>query len=353
MLRLSYVAIALSLLLAGCLEGAGAPPDSSPDAGPDMPPPPPPPPPAPEPELAGLYHAVSVWDLGSAITEHPGVGTIVADLIVEQVVSLAGVPSPLEDAAREQVAAAIHEPIRDYVDARVPSDLAPDSPFLTSLAEILGDVEVESDIELTVAGSDSSFLGGAETVTAMTLRRGERSVRLPVDLLELGEASVPVGALIEGRVDTSTTIDIEPHEFALRIDVLLTYAATELLDALGVETLAEQVAAALECTAIVQQITGGSATFTFDVSGMTFTVDADSLLDGCVIVRAEVAGFAFGLINPGLGVAVGGSATAIDANRDAIVERLAGGADYGGLVTAIPLPTPTRFNASFTALRAQ
>jgi hypothetical protein len=351
MLRLAYTALAFSLFLYGCLDGGQPDPDPMQDPDPLPDPDPPPPPPAQDPELAGLYQSVAVWDLSSAITEHPGIGTVVADLIVEQVVALSGVPGPLQDAAREQVAGTIREPIRDYVDARVPSDLVPDSQLLTELAAIFADVEVESDIELLVAGSDADRIDGAETVTAMRLRHGERSLRLPVDVLELGEAKVPVGALIDGSIDSNTKITFETHELALRIDVLLTYAATELLDALDAETLAQQVTDALECASIVQSITGGGDTFAFEVGGMSFSLGVADLLDGCEIMRDEIAGYAFGLINPDVGVAVGGTASALDTNGDALIDRLTSGADYSGLITAVPLPTPTRFNASFTAER--
>ncbi len=340
--RLAYSALAFSLFLYGCPDGAQPDPDPM-----DNPMPPP------APELAGVYHSVAQWDLSSAITEHPGVGTVVADLIVEKVVELSGVPGPLEDTARAQVAATIHEPIRSYVDAQIPSDLVPDSPFLNELAAIFADVEVESDIEIVVTGGDADRIDGAETVTAMRLRRGERSLRLPVDVLELGEAKVPVGALIDGSIDSNTKLTFETHEFALRIDVLLTYAATELLEALDAETLAQQVTDALACASIVERITGGSDRFTFEAGGMTFSLGVADLLDGCEIVRDEVAGYAFGLINPDVGVAVGGTASALDADSDAVIDRLVSGADYSGLITAVPLPTPTRFNASFTAERGQ
>lgn len=340
--RLAYTALAFSMLLYGC------PDDSQPPDGDPVPPPP-----AQEPELAGLYHSVARWDLSSAITEHPGVGTVVADLIVEQVVSLSGVPAPLEDAAREQVAAAIHEPIRSHVDAQIPSDLLPDSPFLDELSAIFADVEVESDIDLVVAGSDADMLGGSETVTGMRLRRGDRVLILPVDALELGQAKVPVGALIDGSVDSDTGLTFDSHELALRIDVLLTYAAVELLDQLDAETLAEQVNEALACTSIVERITGGSSELTFEAGGMSFSVGVADLLDGCALARSEVAGYAFGLINPDVGVAVGGTARALDTNGDAVIDRLVSGADYSGLITAVPLPTPTRFNASFSAERAE
>jgi hypothetical protein len=312
-----------------------------------------PPPPAQALELSGLYHSVARWDLSSAITEHPGVGTVVADLIVDQVVALSGVPGLFEDTARELVAAAIHEPIRDYVDARVPSNLIPDSPFLTDLAAIFADVEVESDIELVVAGSDGDIVDGAETVTAVRLRHGTRSLRLPVDVLDLGDASVPVGAFIDGSIDSDTQITFETRELALRIDVLLTYAATELLDALDADSLAQQVAAALECASIVELITGGDGSFSFQIGWLRFSLGVDDLLDGCTIARDQIIERAFGFINPSLGVAVGGTASALDTNGDAVIDQLVSGADYSGLITAVPLPTPTRFNASFTAERGQ
>lgn len=347
--RLAYAALAFSLFLYGCPDGGQPDPDPDPDQEP-LPEPDPPPPPAPE--LAGSYRSLAHWDLSSAITEHPGAGTLVADLIVEQVVELSGVPGPLQDAAREQVAAAIHEPIRDYVDARVPSDVAPDSELLTKLADVFADVEVESDITLLVTGSDGDRIDGAETLIAMRLRHDDRTLRLPVDVLELGDASVPVGALIDGSIDKDTTITFETHEFALRVDLLLTYAATELLEVLDAETLAERVTGALECASIVERITGGSDTFAFEVGGMSFSLGIDALLDGCGLVRDEVAGYAFGLIDPALGVAVGGTASALETSGDASIDRLVSNDDYSGLITAVPLPTPTRFDASFTAQRA-
>jgi hypothetical protein len=344
MLRLERFALALPLFLCAC------PDDGSEPGGPEEGPPDEPP--APEVvEVAGTYHSLSQWNLSSAITEHPGVGTIVADLVIEQVVSLAGVPSPLEDAAREKVAAVVHEPIREYVDSRVPSILVPESELLTELGAILGDVDVESDIELAVAATDDTRLTGRETLLSLELRRGERSLRLPVDGLAIGNASVPIGANISGDITAGTALSIAPHSFALRFDVLLAHAATELLGVLDAETLGQQVSAALECAQIVEHITGGNDSITIEVGGMTFTAGLEDLLDGCEFVRIEITDYALGLINPDLGIAVGGSANAIDADGDAIAERLVSGADYSGLITSIPLPTPTRFNASFTAAR--
>lgn len=338
--RLRHLTLALPLFLCACPDG-GAEPDENPDAGSPQP--------EPEtPELAGVYHSVSQWNLSSAITEHPGVGTVVADLIIEQVVGLAGVPSPLQETARDKVAAVVHEPIRDYVDSRVPSDLAPDSELLTELSAIMADVEVESDIALANDARDTAQVEGRETIIAMQLRRGERSVRVPADVLQLGDASLPIGANFDGRI-TGAALAIDTHEFTLRVDVLLAYAATELLDKLDAELLGQQVAAVLECVQIVDYVTGGGDSITIEVGGMTFTAGLEDLLDGCELVRVEVSGYALGLINPALGVAVGGSASAIDADGDATVERLISRADYSGLITAVPLPTPTRFNASFTA----
>jgi hypothetical protein len=310
------------------------------------------PPPAQDPGLSGTYHSLAHWDLSSAITEHPGAGTVVADLIVEQVVGLAGVPGPLQDAARAQVAATIHAPIRDYVDAQVPDDLLPDSELLTELAAIFADVEVESDIALAMASRDPERITGTETVTAMRLQHGERSLHLPVDVLELGDASLPIGAFLDGTLDQDTTITFESHELVLRVDVLLTYAAIELLQVLDADTLADQVADTLECASIVERITGGSDTFSFEVGGMSFSLGIDALLDGCEIMREEVADYALGIIDPALGVALGGTANALDTDGDALFDRLVSNADYSGLITAVPLPTPTRFNATFTANRA-
>jgi hypothetical protein len=121
----------------------------------------------------------------------------------------------------------------------------------------------------------------------------------------------------------------------------------------GAEERAQQMAAALECASIVELITGGDGSFSFQVGWMSFSLGIDDLLDGCTIARDEVIGYAFGAINPGLGVAVGGTASALDTDGDAVIDHLVSGADYSGLVTAVPLPTPTRFNASFTAERDQ
>lgn len=337
--RLACTAAAFSLFLVGCLDGAD--PDTTPT-----------PPPAQDPEVSGLYHSLAHWDLSSAITEHPGAGTVVADLIVEQVVGLAGVPGPLQDAARAQVAAAIHAPIRDYVDAQVPDDVLPDSALLTDLAAILAEVAVESNIELAMASRDPERITGTETVTAMRLQHGERSLHLPVDVLELGDASLPIGAFLDGTRDANTTITFETHELVLRVDVLLAYAATELLGALDAEALAEQVADALACDSIVDHITGGSDAFRFEIGGMSFSLGIDALLDGCDVVRDEVVDHAFGIIDPALGVAVGGAVRALDTDGDALVDRLVSDAGYSGSITAVPLPTPTRFNASFAADRA-
>lgn len=335
--RLTPLAPLFSMLLCACPEGSG--PDTTP---PDTTPPTPL-------QVAGSYDSAGLWNLSSAITEHPGPGTVVADLVVEQVVSLAGVPSFLEDEAREKVAAVLRAPIRDYVDGRVPDELVPGSALLNELEQIFASVEVDSRIEL--AGDDRDGLTGTETITALRLRHGERSILVPADAIRRGDASVPVAASIDARMSTASTLALEPHDFELRIHELLLRAGAELLEVVDPGSLGEQLASSFTCARVVEEITGGSVAFEFGAGGMTFSLNMEDLLEGCSLARDELVVRALGFIDPDIGVAVGGTVRAMDTDGDAMTDLLASGADYSGLLTAVPLPTPTSFDASFAAAR--
>src|SRR4030095_14393620 len=65
---------------------------------------------------AGVYDADGVWDLSGPITAQRTLGDVVADLLIEQIVSRAGVPSALQSEAQSAVRSLVGGTIKAAVD---------------------------------------------------------------------------------------------------------------------------------------------------------------------------------------------------------------------------------------------
>src|SRR5688572_2890267 len=82
----------------------------------------------------GVYAAHGVWDLSGPITAERTLGTVVTDLLVDQIVSLAGIPSLLVDEGRDVVRDLVGTKVKSLVDQSVPAPLRPNSDLMRKLA---------------------------------------------------------------------------------------------------------------------------------------------------------------------------------------------------------------------------
>ena len=149
-----------------------------------------------------------------------GLGALAADLVVEQTVSLLGVPSILEDDARDALAALIHAPIKDTIDATASDQWLQSDPFMRSLISMSADIQIDSTIELQ-AGPE---VNGREEIRSLSVEHDGQKY-------SAGSAVVPVAASWEGTstLGPQPVLTIEEHEFALRYGEIIRWMVDEVL----------------------------------------------------------------------------------------------------------------------------
>src|SRR6185369_2614160 len=96
---------------------------------------------------AGVYDSDGVWDLSGPITAKRTLGDVVSDLLIEEIVGAAGVPSALEDQATDAVHDLVGDKVKSLVDAAAPDALKPGSDLMMKLATVLASAQVTSTID--------------------------------------------------------------------------------------------------------------------------------------------------------------------------------------------------------------
>jgi hypothetical protein len=335
--------VAITILAAGCVDkmpGEGDDDGPSPDAGP---------PPGPTIQLAydGTYTLAETWDLSQPFGPD-GVGGVVADIMIEQAVSLAGVPSPLEDEARDLVADAVRQPIIDYVDGVVPDDVGSDSQTLATLKAILDDVDVGGTLALQASG-DPDVFSGTHTITSIAVAHEATEYQVQMAELLAESGAVTVAGSFTGGATGATSISLGSHPLELRYGTLVEIVARDVLQ-IDTAALAQQAADALDCAQIVDRITTAD-TYEITIQGQGFSVPATALETACAAGVAEIREAALGLVRDDAGIRLGGPALLTDSSGDGVADVVASGAGYGGAITALPLPFEPAVIASFTAQR--
>jgi len=296
---------------------------------------------------AGVYDADGVWDLSGPITAQRTLGDVVADLLIDQIVSLAGVPSAIEDQAKSVVRALVGGKIKSIVDAVTPAPLKPGSDLFTKLTAVLASAQVTSTIDV-YPGSAAGSVEGSEELRAFKFTFQGRTATLPVgDLLERTVPLITLGAEWEGKQSGADVLVIDQHEFALRLGKMILWIVDNVLEEAGGPSLSQTAASVIDCNAITSAITGGKSSFSFGVGFLSFSVGTSSLNDGCRAATAAVAAKALGLFDMDAGVSLGGQVQALDDDADAVADRLKSLAGFGGSVTdsAIAPRVAARFEA--------
>jgi hypothetical protein len=329
--------VAITLLAAGCADpmAGGDDDDDGPDAGP--------PPPTIQVAYDGTYTLAESWDLSQPFGPD-GVGGVVADIMIDQVVSLAGVPGPLEDEAHDLVAEAVRQPIIDYVDSVVPDDVGSDSAVLAELKDIFDDVDVGGTLALQASG-DRDVFSGTHTITSINVSGYQASM---AELL-VESGAVAIAGSFGGGATGPQHVSIGSHSIELRYGKLVEMVARDVLQ-IDTDALAQQAADALDCAQIVDRITTGDS-YEITVQGQGFDVTAIALETACTAAVAEIRASALGLVRDDAGIRLGGPALLTDASGDGLADAVASETGYGGAITALPLPFEPAVIASFTAQR--
>lgn len=285
----------------------------------------------------GTYDVSGTWDLSRPFGPD-GIGGVVAELMIERIVMLAGVPSALEGEARTLLAGQIREPIVSYVNGIVPTEMLATSPTMVALEDLLDDVQFEASMTFAAGGDPDRFTGG-EIVRAIAVQRGE--VIHPIRMGELLDGAVTVEADYAGRATGATTLTVEPHALEIRYGQLVALAAR---DALGVDVvaMAEQAWAQVQCPAIVTSFAGAGG-YTITVASQDFTVSNANLVSGCDALKAMAEEYALGMFRRDAGMTLGGPIAVTDGDP----VRIGSEAGYGGTITLFPVFTPL-VTASFS-----
>ena len=343
MLRLSILCASLvCAALGGCVPPPGTGDDvvgdDAPDAstGPTI-----------QQSYGGTYTMEGVWDLSQPFGP-AGLGGMVADLLIEKIIELASVPSPLEDEARDAIAGAIRQPIVDHVNGVIPSELIGSSPEMMALDRIFSAVEVDGTLALT-PGTDPDGFTGTDTYTAIAVR--DEDVLITVSMAELleGTGAVTVAGSISGGATGPAGLSIGQHPLELRFGTLITIVAR---DALGIDAdaLADQAMTAIDCADVVDLITGGGTSYDITVADQGFSVPASSMVTACDELRAELTERALGMVRPDAGIRLVGPVLLADGG-DGTTDTVASQPGYGGAITALGLPVEPQVVATFSASR--
>jgi hypothetical protein len=302
---------------------------------------------------AGIYDSDGVWDLSGPITAQRTVGDVVADLLIGEIVSRAGVPSALASQAQDAVRSLVGNTIKAAVDAAVPASLKPGSDLMTKLATVLASTQVASTIDL-YSGTPARVVKGNEELLTFQFQFQGRTSTLPArDLLDQTLPPVTLAADWDGTQQPPDTLSINPHEFELRFGKLVLWVAENVLQEAGAGSLATTAASLISCSTITSAITGGQPSFSFGVGFLSFSISTASLDAGCGAALGVVKEKALGLFDMDAGVQLGGHVLEVDDNADSAADRLRNQSDFGGIVSKSPGPAAVapRVTARFEAIR--
>ena len=304
----------------------------------------------PFPTLAGVYECQGVWDLSGPINSQRTLGDVAADLLVEEIVDRANVPAQVRDKAEEAVRAAIAAKVKTLVDTSAPPALRPDSELMKKLGVVLASTEVRSTIELT---GPPATVRGTEELRGFTFTHDGLRKSLTVDELLAGATPlVTLAADWKGKETAPGILEIEAHDFELRVGKLVLWVVQNVLGEVGGSSLAEAAAAVVDCKAIPAGLLDGKDKLTFGVGAASYGASPALLEAGCLAMAAKLKGKALGLFDLDAGVRLGGKVQYQDQSGDPRIDRLTSQAGYGGLVTkGIHPALAPRVMARFEAVR--
>jgi hypothetical protein len=289
---------------------------------------------------SGSYDVTGTWDLSRPFGPD-GIGGVVADLMIDRIVMLTGVPSSLEDEARAAIAGRIRAPIVSHVNGLVPAELLASSPTMVALADLLSDVTYEAVMSFA-AGSDPDRFTGGEVIDYIAVTHA--TVEYPIRMGELLDGAVTIEAGYSGAAIGATTLAVGGHALEINYGQLVALAAR---DALGVDVfaLAGQAWDRVSCPALVDSFTAGGG-FTITVAGNELSVSDANLEAGCVALETMLADQALGMFRRDAGMTLGGPVR-ITAGAAPELDSEVG---YGGTITLFPVITP-QVTSTFSSAR--
>ena len=296
-------------------------------------------------DFSGVFSTVGTVDLSGPITASESIGDGVARLIIDGLVARATVPDVVKGQLRQTLELALRDPIAAAVDAQTPAEWQIGGAQHALLSRTLAAVEMETALTLT---GTAAGLTGTQRITAIRVP-GDVPLSLDLTSIDAQEGGVlSLTASITGRVSGST-LTLDPHVFALRLDALIEQIVTAQSNGQG-EPLEAFLAGHLDCEAILGAISAQDG-LRFEVAGLAVGFTAATLEALCSVAVEPYLGRTAGAVSQDTGLELGGAidATSVDENNQ--VMTLATHPDYGGQFTALPIAANPRLSASFTGVR--
>jgi hypothetical protein len=300
-------------------------------------------------DYTGTYAVSGTWDLSRPMGGD-GVGGAVADLLIDQLVSLSGVPGPLEDRTRDAIAAAIRQPVVDHVNGVVPDDLVTGSPLMVALAEIFGAIAVDGRLTLRASPGDPDRCSGTDEVTGLAASYQAQTVAVSMAELLSGTGAVTVAGSIVGTATAADALAIGQHPLEVRYGRLVAILARDLLG-VDADALAGDAMAAIACAPVVAVVTGGGDRYEVSVGDASFGVSASAIDDACEAIRGQLEGAALGMFGRDAGIRLGGPVRLADRDGDDRADDVTSVPGYGGAITALPIAVEPQVTAAFSARR--
>lgn len=293
----------------------------------------------------GQYAATGTWDISGPLKGDRTVGDAVADLLVEKIVGISGVPSALQDKAQELTSKAVRAHVKAVVDKHVPAELQAGGTVNKALAMSLTSARVESIITLE-EGLLPGSMKGSESITAITYTHDGKSYRLePRDL-----AGASVVAEWEGDEEGDDTLEVDPHGVPIQYGEVVKRVAGQVVDAAGLASLADKVSGAVSCDQIVKLILGSGTGLKVTVSEWSYTFAEADLKSACAGAGTLIQKRVLGMFALDTRLEVGGKVKWTPADGDQATS-LGSGAGYGGTVNVAPRAIAPRVTVLFSATR--
>jgi hypothetical protein len=297
--------------------------------------------------IDGTYETEGTWDLSGPLAGNQTVGDIAADLLIDQLVGMAGLPFGVgEDKVKEALSDLIREPVKDFVNANQPASLAEGGRINETLSLTLASVDVDTLLTLSQA-TDGETLSGTETIMSITVPYDGSDVEVPLDILvDDGETLVALSSDLTGKRTADDTVTLDEHTFQLRLNKLIEWVLT---NAMGVDV--DAIKDMLDCESLLKAI-GADGGLTIDLPPIpSFSISSDKVTAACEAIQDKVAEKIIDKVSPDTGVIMSGSIAYSDTTGDSVVDTLASNTDYEGSYTSLPGPIDPVIVVTFTGAR--
>jgi hypothetical protein len=285
-----------------------------------------------DPDWVGTYEVTGQWNLAGPLADGRSASDVITELAIDQVAQMAPLPAGVREDLAIEIDALFGDELRMYIDSRTPAELRAGGELTTLLSTSLANVTVTSELTLEEGGDG---VEGTERFTRFELTDNVGTLTLMPG--ELGQTEI--AASWEGEEEESR-FTIEPHDVAIQYGQLVKLAAERAFTAADLETLQNDLLFAVDCSGIVNVLLDGQPSREVTVAGLSFDVEADTLMDACTAMRSLIEDNALGLFAIDAKIQLGGPVIYTD-------RTLRNGENFGGIVSIAPAPIAPKVRVTF------